>query len=107
MRDRIPIHEVTRAPRRYRAEGLDSEESLSGAMEAAAEEGSAGVLWALPIVALARLFNQLAPATGIDRRRLCGALDGGPPLDDAEVQKVLEYFNVRVSIEMETPAGVG
>jgi DNA-binding phage protein len=74
-------------------------------MEGAAEEGAAGVLWALPTVALARLFNQLAPATGIDRRRLCGALDGGPPLDDAEVQKVLEYFNVRVS--METPAAVG
>jgi DNA-binding phage protein len=91
--------------RSFRAEGLDCEEIISGYMEGAAEEGVAGVLSALPDVALARLFNVMAPATGIEKRRLCAALDGGPPLDDADVQKILDYFNVPVSTE--TPVAVG
>jgi DNA-binding phage protein len=74
-------------------------------MESAAEDGAAGVIAALHDVALARLFNQIAPATGIEKRRLCAAFDGGPPLDDADLAKILECFNVRVSAE--EPVGVG
>jgi DNA-binding phage protein len=84
---------------------LTSEESISGYMEGAAEDGVAGILDALPDVALARLFNQMAPATSIDRRCLCGALDGGPSLTEEEASKVLEYFEARVSVG--TPVAVG
>jgi DNA-binding phage protein len=95
MRERIPVEQVTWG-RSYRAEGLDCEEIISGYMEGAAEEGAAGVLAALPDVAIARLVNQMAPATGIDKRRLCAALDGGPALDGADVAKILDYFAVPV-----------
>jgi DNA-binding phage protein len=46
-------------------------------MEAAVEEGAAGVLDAM---AAARLLNQIAAAAGVDRLRLCAALDGRPAL---------------------------
>jgi DNA-binding phage protein len=104
MSERLPVHEVTWV-RHYRAEGLECEESISGYMEGAAEDGAAGVLAALPVVALARLFNQIAPATGVAQRRLCAALDGGPPLDDADVAKILDYF--AVAAPCEEPAAVG
>jgi DNA-binding phage protein len=85
---------------------LENEEIIGYYMEAAAEEeDTAGVLDALDIVGRARLINQLAVSTGIDRLRLCAALDGGPPLDDADVAKILECFSVRVSTEV--PACVG
>jgi DNA-binding phage protein len=74
-------------------------------MEAAAEEGVAGIMDALDIVGRARLINHLAVSTGIDRRRLCGAFDGGPPLDGAEIQKLLDCFPVPISEE--TPVAVG
>jgi probable addiction module antidote protein len=91
---------------RYLCEGLENEEIIGYYMEAAAtEEDAAGVLDALGIVGRARLINQLAASTGIDRLRLCAALDGGPPLDDADIAKILECFNVRVSVE--EPVGVG
>jgi DNA-binding phage protein len=71
----------------------------------AAEEGPAGLLDAFDIVARAHLANLVAAKTGLDRLRLCAALDGGQPLDDAEIQKLLDYFNVRVP--METSVAVG
>jgi DNA-binding phage protein len=104
MSERIPVYEVKPVPC-YRADGLTCEESISGYMECYAEDGAVGVLHALPTVALARLFNQMAPATGIDRRRLCGALDGGPPLTEEEANKILDYFNV--CVPMETSVAVG
>jgi probable addiction module antidote protein len=95
---------VTWSPH-YLADGLDSEETIAYYMEAATEEGAAGVLDALDIVGRARLINQLAASTGIDRRRLCAALDGGPLLDDADIQKVLGCFPVPISSE--APVAVG
>jgi hypothetical protein len=73
-------------------------------MAAASEEDAAGVLDALDIVGRARLINQLARATGIDRYRLCGALDGGPALGDADIRKLLDRFPVPVSPETPEPA---
>jgi DNA-binding phage protein len=104
MSERIPAHEVT-WHRRYLGQGLDCEEAFTGYMMEAAEEGPAGVLDAFLNVARARLINEVASTTGLDRLRLCAALDGGPPLDDAEIQKLLDYFNVRVP--METSVAVG
>jgi DNA-binding phage protein len=90
----------------YRADGLDSEERIAYYMAAAAlDDDDAGVMDALDIVGRARLINHLAASTGIDRRRLCGAFDGGPPLDGAEIQKLLGCFPVPVSEE--APAAVG
>jgi DNA-binding phage protein len=92
--------------RLYRADGLDSEERIAYYMAAAAlDDDGGGVLDALDIVGRARLINHLATSTGIDRRRLCGALDGGPGLDGAEIQKLLGCFPVPVPEE--TPAAVG
>jgi DNA-binding phage protein len=104
MRERKPAHEVT-SRTLYRADGLDDEDCIRYYMMAAADEDAAGVLDAMNIVARARLINELAASTGIDRRRLCGAFDGGPVLDDAEIAKCLECFDVHVSPEM--PVAVG
>jgi DNA-binding phage protein len=104
MRDRIPIDKVTWAPR-YLGEGLDCEEAIAGYMEVAAEEGGAWFMESLATVGRARLINQLAASTGIDRLRLCAALDGGPALDGGDISKILEHFAVRVSYEM--PVAVG
>jgi hypothetical protein len=106
MSERLPVHRVGRcAEGRYRTERLDCNGTISGYMEGAAEFGPDSVSSALRDVGIARLINELAPATGIDRRRLCGALDGGPPLAEEEASKVLDYFNVRVP--METSVAVG
>jgi DNA-binding phage protein len=104
MRDRIPIDKVTWAPR-YLCEGLDCEEAISGYMEAAAEEGGSWFLESMVTVGRARLINQLTASTGIDRLRLCAALDGGPALDDGDIPKILEHFAVRASHEV--PVAVG
>jgi DNA-binding phage protein len=104
MQKRAPVEEVAWSPH-YLADGLDDEETIAYYMDAAAEEGSAGVLGALDIVGRARLINQLTRATGIDRRRLCAALDGGPVLGDADIRKILDCFPVPVSPE--TPVAVG
>jgi hypothetical protein len=106
MSERLPVHQVGRCDEDdYRTEGLDCAEAESGFMEAYAEEGPSGVLVGLRVVALARLINQLAPAAGIEARRLHAALNGGPPLDDDGIRKVLEYFDVPVPEE--TAAAVG
>jgi probable addiction module antidote protein len=105
MRERKPAHEVTYR-RLYRADGLDSEERIAYYMAAAfLDDDDAGVLDALDIIGRARLINHLAASTGIDRRRLCAALDGGPLLDAADFQKIQNCFPVPVSEE--APAAVG
>jgi DNA-binding phage protein len=95
MRERIPVEEVAWSPHCL-ADGLDDEETIAYYMAAAAEEDAAGVLDALCIVGRARLINHLAISTGIERRRLCAALDGGPPLDRADIHKILDCFPVPV-----------
>jgi probable addiction module antidote protein len=51
---------------------LDSEERIAGFLEAVVEEGGTGSLpRALVKAAKARAINQIAKATGIDRRTVC------------------------------------
>jgi DNA-binding phage protein len=89
----------------YRCELLDCEDAIAGYMEAAAEEGAAGVLDAMAVAAVARLINQTAAASGVDRLRLCAALDGGPALNEADASKLA--MAVPMPVSSVSPVAVG
>jgi len=83
-------------------EYLDSEEEITGFLEAVIEEGGAAQLpRALAKAAQARFINQLAKETGIDRKSLCGVfLDGGnaAPSDPDFVEKLARAFSIAVPV---------
>ena len=83
-------------------EYLDSEEEITGFLEAVIEEGGAAQFpRALAKAAQARFINQLAKETGADRKALCDMfLDGGDtaPGDTAVVEKLARTFSIAVPV---------
>jgi probable addiction module antidote protein len=70
-------------------ESLDCEEAITGYLqEALAGDDVPWMLESLADVAIARIINQIAGATGADRKRLCKAFSGEVPLDTETVAKV-------------------
>jgi probable addiction module antidote protein len=63
---------------------LGSEEAIAGYLDEARQEGTEGFMDALDTIARARLVNQLAESTGIDREQLCGMFSGH--LDEATME---------------------
>jgi len=86
-------------------EQLDSEEEIAGHIEATLEEcGPSALPRALTKAAQARVINQLAKETGIDRKFLCTLfLDSGentdaPPLAPELAARVVKAFIAPVHV---------
>jgi len=75
---------------------LGSEKAIAGYLDEARQEGVEGFLDALNTIAKARMVNQLAEATGIDRGQLCemlsdhvdGAETQAPSVDEAVMEAI-------------------
>ncbi len=84
-------------------EYLDSEEEITGYLEAVLEEGGPALFMrALPEVAQARFINQFVKETGADRKALCdmflGSRDDAAPANHDVVEKLARAFSVAVPV---------
>ena len=86
-------------------EYLDSEEEITGFLEAVMEEGGISAMpRALAKAAQARTINQLAKETDIDRKILCEMFiedsntEKAPKLNQEVVVKVAKAFSVPVHV---------
>ena len=80
---------------------LESEEAITGFMDAVMEEGGndpSYVAGALGVVARARMLTQLANDAGMSRRELIGALTADPPASAATAAKIAQALGLSFSI---------
>jgi probable addiction module antidote protein len=75
---------------------LRSEKAIAGYLDEARQEGAEGFLDALNDVARARLVNQLAESTGIDRERLCGMFSCPP--DEAMIEAIAKAMAAPLAV---------
>jgi probable addiction module antidote protein len=78
-------------------ESLDDEEMIAGFLREALSVNAAFVVKSLADAAVARLVNQIADTTDIDREWLCAVFAGTATMDDGTASKV-------VSAVCQTPA---
>jgi len=84
-------------------EHLESEEDITGFLEAVIEEGGAAQLpRALTKAAQARFINQFVKETGADRKALCdmflGSRNDAAPANHDVVEKLARAFSVAVPV---------
>jgi probable addiction module antidote protein len=75
---------------------LGSEKAIAGYMDEARQEGAEGFMDALDTIAKARLVNQLAESTGIDREQLCGMFSGHP--DEATMDAIAKAMAAPLAV---------
>ena len=76
---------------------LECDEDCTDYLKAALLDDPAYFPDALRDVAVARLINNLAATTGVDRLKLCSYFAGDEPLDPASFARIAETMSVPVS----------